>query len=141
MTSSRTFNRTSMESKLLSLTQSQASVSRLLIEPVWNRNSDTGTSLPSAHILLIEPVWNRNRAILIQTDTGVGTFNRTSMESKLKFPIVAFICADTFNRTSMESKLLNGYDKMADILSLLIEPVWNRNVGSQRLSQCPIPRF
>ena len=76
-----TFNRTSMESKLL-LSCAGFTVSRLLIEPVWNRNMISliiygqsppfnRTSMESkqntvssfsniAFLLLIEPVWNRN---------------------------------------------------------------------------------
>ena len=41
----------------------------LLIEPVWNRNSEYKTQTDSPSILLIEPVWNRNnlRAKIAET--------------------------------------------------------------------------
>ena len=57
--------------------------------------------------LLIEPVWNRNCRQPLITITGKRTFNRTSMESKLR------------KRRSRKARN-----------TLLIEPVWNRNFGS-----------
>ena len=77
-----TFNRTSLESKLGTTTQHGCQV-RLLIEPVWNRN----TSFPSRS-------WCY----------GV-TFNRTSLESKPILSSVHWVSAQSFNRTSLESKL------------------------------------
>ena len=54
------FNRTSMESKPKSNPQ-HPTPNRLLIEPVWNRNSRYNVSLRVCTVfLLIEPVWNRN---------------------------------------------------------------------------------
>ncbi len=141
------FNRTSMESKLVSVVNCVL-IGLLLIEPVWNRNSSRDLPYRSIKILLIEPVWNRN----IDTPFRVNsvdaafnrtsmeskrrrcrwrrglrcTFNRTSMESKPGQDIDDFVDRLSFNRTSMESKLLFG---LTDALSgaLLIEPVWNRN--------------
>ena len=100
----KTFNRTSMESKL-GWYFGTLWRRRLLIEPVWNRNIRSHLTFwrPSFR-LLIEPVWNRNR----RTPQGV------------------WYCDVTFNRTSMESKRLK-YHRNSKRYSLLIEPVWNRN--------------
>ena len=57
--SSCPFNRTSMESKP-SLYTNAVKNTKLLIEPVWNRNFQCVIGLVSAKKLLIEPVWNRN---------------------------------------------------------------------------------
>ena len=76
----------------------------LLIEPVWNRNSDfdgvdlhllpafNRTSMESKRgqraicqdfcNLLIEPVWNRNSSEIRCIRKSTPSFNRTSMESK-----------------------------------------------------------
>ena len=54
-----TFNRTSMESKLTKSTY-QHQPSKLLIEPVWNRNISIADMQNALYGLLIEPVWNRN---------------------------------------------------------------------------------
>ena len=55
--------------------------------------------------LLIEPVWNRNMPLIPNRLIRLGTFNRTSMESKLDTVQVSGLQLSTFNRTSMESKL------------------------------------
>ena len=55
------------------------------------------------------------------------TFNRTSMESKLIYSLGNGILR-TFNRTSMESKLFFT-SFLCFKNTLLIEPVWNRNLG------------
>ena len=79
-------------------------------------------------MLLIEPVWNRNvRAGLIVEVPNIRAFNRTSMESKHWSRVALFSIAFTFNRTSMESKLGCYLLVHVDCVSLLIEPVWNRN--------------
>ena len=54
------FNRTSMESKLLHPRRSCGVSLALLIEPVWNRNVRYVGIRVSFGQLLIEPVWNRN---------------------------------------------------------------------------------
>ena len=80
-TVTRTFNRTSMESKRGRQTTRDVLIEKLLIEPVWNRNllkhnhvvqgapfnrtsmeskRDDGTAFATLQNLLIEPVWNRN---------------------------------------------------------------------------------
>ena len=101
-----TFNRTSMESKLISL----------------------GAMLSSRLSLLIEPVWNRNTTLATRF-RYTGAFNRTSMESKHKFNASSFSRTLSFNRTSMESK--QRIESAVRYESeLLIEPVWNRNRGS-----------
>ena len=60
--------------------------------------------------LLIEPVWNRNA-----TEVGgipiISTFNRTSMESKLRHRTVNRDTRIAFNRTSMESKPFYATDE------------------------------
>ena len=101
---------------------------RLLIEPVWNRNTQNGCDEPS-HILylLIEPVWNRNRAPCLPKTQVQTSFNRTSMESKLEsLRSCCWNLTTSFNRTSMESKL-RCWCIVGMSISLLIEPVWNRN--------------
>ena len=81
--------------------------------------------------LLIEPVWNRNQTTVdISGALAALAFNRTSMESKLDLCFhdgseVGF----AFNRTSMESKPCSRRCSSSSF-SLLIEPVWNRNVLS-----------
>ena len=60
----------------------QCCESKLLIEPVWNRNMPVlNRRLDLSYQLLIEPVWNRNRLYFIRIGIQP-TFNRTSMESK-----------------------------------------------------------
>ena len=60
--------------------------------------------------------------------TSQNTFNRTSMESKHRVNHNRHTPDSTFNRTSMESKLCStAFGQERRGLSLLIEPVWNRN--------------
>ena len=54
-----TFNRTSMESKLINMRMKRGN-EKLLIEPVWNRNKRDDPECGVIVCLLIEPVWNRN---------------------------------------------------------------------------------
>ena len=88
--------------------------------------------------LLIEPVWNRNSHTGSRRLDGSHPFNRTSMESKRPSGAGYPTNVLTFNRTSMESK-----PKLRSCLcwdcSLLIEPVWNRNHQEQRLSMLLAP--
>ena len=80
---------------------------KLLIEPVWNRNTDSPSNTPllGAPMLLIEPVWNRNMLKAFYSRFEFGTFNRTSMESKPGRLSTMGKSRASFNRTSMESKL------------------------------------
>ena len=77
--------------------------------------------------LLIEPVWNRNRCDLyIDKLVIVKTFNRTSMESKLRIDIIcnffiSLLIEPVWNRN------LTAWDSNVPVKGLLIEPVWNRN--------------
>ena len=65
----------------------------------------------------------------VTADVQITAFNRTSMESKPKAFILENRPLPTFNRTSMESKhLFPNQDTTGH--RLLIEPVWNRNVGA-----------
>ena len=123
--SDKTFNRTSMESKL-NFARTHLTITELLIEPVWNRNPSKPRFRVSCSNLLIEPVWNRNVEAAAAPVSRTSTFNRTSMESKLITYANCFFSEFAFNRTSMESKLefLNFIDSNN---RLLIEPVWNRN--------------
>ena len=128
------FNRTSMESKLgFSLLWAYTlpslrilSQTRLLIEPVWNRNADHDfasgfRSYESASELLIEPVWNRNidRAIrypstriaslLIEPVWNRNGGDGNSLDAVIHFANQYRKTKDIgqtpgFNRTSMESK-------------------------------------
>ena len=54
--------------------------------------------------LLIEPVWNRNTFFIVHGRDRPQSFNRTSMESKRFLLMPSFLSASPFNRTSMESK-------------------------------------
>ena len=54
-------------------------------------------------------------------------FNRTSLESKPCQTYMGRDCAVAFNRTSLESKLTLK-SPCVNPVTLLIEPVWNRNV-------------
>ena len=67
--------------------------------------------------LLIEPVWNRNTDFLLNRHDSEFAFNRTSMESKqiLRHPHPVMLFA--FNRTSMESKQLSISDFEPMIIS------------------------
>ena len=69
----KSFNRTSMESKHNSMSTSSPATSMLLIEPVWNRNTET-----TLHLLAVKP-----------------PFNRTSMESKPNLGKRADVPTDT----------------------------------------------
>ena len=98
-----TFNRTSMESKLI-FNDATLAINNLLIEPVWNRN-----------LYLRIPVVSRLRA-----------FNRTSMESKLRtnpvlFQDVPLLIEPVWNRNYFIEIRIRLF------CWLLIEPVWNRN--------------
>ena len=63
------FNRTSLESKLL-LDHLRREVIGLLIEPVWNRNMCEVQNRFTAGNLLIEPVWNRNDVAAFDAKVG-----------------------------------------------------------------------
>ena len=71
-----------MESKLTFTPQRAGTAIALLIEPVWNRNTDQYRGIALNDTLLIEPVWNRNLQFLYASNTIYASFNRTSMESK-----------------------------------------------------------
>ena len=47
----------------------------------------------------------------------------------------------TFNRTSMESKLYSGMSSRLGSLTLLIEPVWNRNENIYRFHDARLYAF
>ena len=79
---------------------------RLLLEPVWNRNTFRATFENCYFSLLLEPVWNRN--------VKRGNF--------------VAITVPPFNRTSMESKRRTVRHHRVRPFPLLIEPVWNRNL-------------
>ena len=86
-----TFNRTSMECETL-VRCCQQLICWLLIEPVWNRNFVAHECrLSSDHQLLIEPVWNRNIHEPQNFRSCLIPFNRTSMESKLRFHAVQLL--------------------------------------------------
>ena len=122
-----TFNRTSMESKLIIIFGYYAFLFNLLIEPVWNRNSNVkerdGSTTDAFNRTSME---SKLRSGEQATDFRTA-FNRTSMESKPKKYHTEYYSRTTFNRTSMESKLIISRTRKQPI-QLLIEPVWNRNV-------------
>ena len=77
-----TFNRTSMESKLilelLYDTIDELPFNRTSME---SKQNQIGLTCPCFATLLIEPVWNRNSEVKLEVASS-RTFNRTSMESK-----------------------------------------------------------
>ena len=66
---------------------------------------------------------------------GCGTFNRTSMESKLRPRDNKLFYLIPFNRTSMESKREKHPATHIFFGELLIEPVWNRNSQGLQIEQ------
>ena len=99
-------NRTSMESKHISLRISLFVILKLLIEPVWNRNERFQRASFAMH-LLIEPVWNRN--------------------------VLSPLCVNVPSRLLIEPVWNRNTHTILGKLDLeyhlLIEPVWNRNVA------------
>ena len=126
----RTFNRTSMESKL---DRNSASVLSslplwLLIEPVWNRNFTKLYYRFCDAILLIEPVWNRNNPgsiaenflndLLIEP-----VWNRNSYVMEYNDTNTYLLIEPVWNRNSVDCHCWACISR-----GLLIEPVWNRNM-------------
>ncbi len=69
------------------------------------------------------------------------TFNRTSMESKqLSREPITRTRGSPFNRTSMESKRTSPA-VIKSAISLLIEPVWNRNIKFRLCLSAILPAF
>ena len=101
----RTFNRTSLESKL----------------------TKTGFHCRFDRHLLIEPVWNQNFTLGFMDKAFASAFNRTSLESKLAFGLevvsefFSLLIEPVWNQNS-----LNSFSSRPPN-SLLIEPVWNQN--------------
>ena len=106
----------------------------LLIEPVWNWNWCCNAQDAPYAPLLIEPVWNWNSFGSSYFNASNRTFNRTSLELKLGFQIETHGRTLAFNRTSLELKpaRMNAAPPLS--LELLIEPVWNWNLGELDLS-------
>ena len=110
---SKTFNRTSLESKLKNLSHLFGVIPCILIEPVWNQNCRrvlNSIRFKHGSQYLIEPVWNQNITSFprILSKKFVSISNRTSLESKRcsKFSTVfVIISVSISNRTSLESKL------------------------------------
>ena len=125
------FNRTSLESKLISL-NSVASIPGMR---TFNRTSLESKLIPfpeqlSFCSLLIEPVWNQNGCSADHFAEGYA-FNQTSLESKPSIPRSFPYTSLTFNRTSLESKqICQSHNLRSNAIRLLIEPVWNRNIYS-----------
>ena len=116
-----------MESKQINLLKMKRNGRSLLIEPVWNRNVSCG-SITTPFSPFNRTSMESKPAYFLKTHELVSPFNRTSMESKhLSSAALCDLSRATFNRTSMESKLSRSYN-FSSILSLLIEPVWNRNL-------------
>ena len=106
-----TFNRTSMESKLI---------------------SDARCLNTARGCLLIEPVWNRNPQPITHPTSPTPSFNRTSMESKL-FRTNQHNAADTLLIEPVWNRNKRKSLPIKEQRLLLIEPVWNRN--SSRFSR------
>ena len=123
---------------------------KLLIEPVWNRNTRrragnwsygtapfNRTSLESKLIrakhteqqntLLIEPVWNRNLCRHLQLPSLVCLLIEPVWNRNLFLQWLIGNGDGTFNRTSLESKHSFTHRGTGIASLLLIEPVWNRN--------------
>ncbi len=105
-------------------------VKRLLIEPVWNRNTQRLTAKGEREEPFNRTSMESKRGIILANhELEQATFNRTSMESKLRAFPTSGSRVTAFNRTSMESKL--RIERCATMVGeLLIEPVWNRNHGT-----------
>ena len=100
----RTFNRTSLELKLIHLLYNRHCLN-LLIEPVWNWNPKVVMGTVADPRLLIEPVWNWNRTSTTQNIRfGWKPFNRTSLELKRRRGCLGSAALGSFNRTSLELK-------------------------------------
>ena len=100
------FNRTSMESKLRHYVCKCPC--RLLIEPVWNRNSRHDYIVTLAYLATFNRTSMESKPEQARRDAmeDMDAFNRTSMESKLEKTMTARNWKlKPFNRTSMESKL------------------------------------
>ena len=127
LSTSQSFNRTSLESKHATTYQILLALIQLLIEPVWNRNIFVPRNHTGRMRLLIEPVWNQNMCLASSGNGSCISFNRTSLESKLRAICYVYVVVlDTFNRTSLESKL-SFKRRCISYCRLLIEPVWNQN--------------
>ena len=100
-----------MESKL-DLQKAIDGAKRLLIEPVWNRNTNERATEPLYWILLIEPVWNRN----------------LKMTSSLTRQQPSLLIEPVWNRNLCIFQVGLRKNK------LLIEPVWNRNFVSNAIT-------
>ena len=146
----RTFNRTSLELKLVN-GRCLSLVNALLIAPVWNWNcqcagdvslnlgsfnrtslelkpSSMSCFLKSQSALLIAPVWNWNFHFDGVDLRDVPPFNRTSLELKLdKIREELGLFTRTFNRTSLELKRAVSVHHRWTECQLLIAPVWNWN--------------
>ena len=128
-----TFNRTSLESKRFSLSQTEQ------CRHPFNRTSlESKLSCKRVFryrgLLLIEPVWNRNTLVVDLFIHLLPTFNRTSLESKLLLRLqlhhaIVLLIEPVWNRNAPKISL------SFSISWLLIEPVWNRNrAASLRVS-------
>ena len=119
------FNRTSLELKR-GCVEAPECERRLLIEPVWNWNTQQAFQNAGTAILLIEPVWNWNFTLIRHSVDRVQlliepVWNWNKYCCRVK-PNIHF----PFNRTSLELKLrLSAV--CVRLLILLIEPVWNWN--------------
>ena len=99
----QTFNRTSMESKLISSSWKSCSIS------AFNRTSMESKHFNYSFGLRAALAFKSNQYGIETSSTdlfGIGVpFNRTSMESKRTRTDDIDALLETFNRTSMESKL------------------------------------
>ena len=124
-----TFNRTSLESKLVPGIRDKVRVGMLLIEPVWNQNFRCHDGYRE-----VEKTFNRTsleskqHLHRLQACLGEVTFNRTSLESKRLNSTSGIPAPMAFNRTSLESKPVKHTVSRRYFATLLIEPVWNRNL-------------
>ena len=76
------FNRTFVELKYANANLANVNAGLLLIEPLWNWNSEHLDAILSRYVLLIEPLWNWNRFCGQQQQRGRQAFNRTFVELK-----------------------------------------------------------
>ena len=120
----RTFNRTTMELKHASTTPHNL-LSKLLIEPLWNWNTDNVLSQGFHNFPFNRTTMELKLIHKILATQRIRTFNRTTMELKLVQFSDSVHAHDTFNRTTMELK--------PAALSLIAAPAFTFNRTTMEL--------
>jgi len=100
---------------------------KVLIEPMWNWNSQVSVFRSSSLMVLIEPMWNWNEIPYEDYFTENVSFNRTNVELKLKSLLPEAYERPGFNRTNVELKRTSSSYLSLRGDTVLIEPMWNWN--------------